>query len=114
KTTDGALIRKNNTNNIHDENQPSLPTADANNNNKITDNNEEKSDSQNEQPRLSPSSSPKISTSKRQTPSPKPNNKNDELINDNDRDENDEEVANSFDVNKWLDDASKAILGPSR
>ncbi|CAF4868614.1 unnamed protein product, partial [Rotaria sp. Silwood2] len=42
---------------------------------------------------------------------PKPKNKNDALIIDDDRDENDEEVANSFDINKWLNDASQAILG---
>ncbi|CAF5015835.1 unnamed protein product, partial [Rotaria magnacalcarata] len=28
--------------------------------------------------------------------------------------ENDQEVANSFDINKFLTDASKAILGPSK
>jgi hypothetical protein len=44
-------------------------------------------------------------------PPPKPNN---ESVNDDDEDENDQEVAHSFDINKWLSDASKAILGPSK
>ena len=43
-------------------------------------------------------------------PSPEQSNKDD----DDDRDENDEEVARSFDINKWLNDASNAILGPSK
>lgn len=34
--------------------------------------------------------------------------------NQNDRDGNDEEVARSFDIDKWLKDASKSILGPSK
>ncbi|CAF1104961.1 unnamed protein product [Rotaria sordida] len=114
KTTNGALKRRDDANNIHDENQTPLPTADVNNNKKTDNDNGEKSDAQNEQPTSPPHSSHKIPTSEHKTPSPKPTNKNDKLTSDDDRDENDDEVANSFDVNKWLDDASKAILGPSR
>ena len=43
--------------------------------------------------------------------SPKTNN-NDELVVDNDRSE-DDEVARSFDINKWLQEASRTILNPS-
>ncbi|CAF2915067.1 unnamed protein product [Rotaria sp. Silwood2] len=93
---------------------PSLPTVNVNNNKKPNDNNAEKPDGQHEQPTSSPRSPPKVPTSERKTPSPKPKNKNDALIIDDDRDENDEEVANSFDINKWLNDASQAILGSSR
>ena len=45
---------------------------------------------------------------------PKPKKEDDQSEDNGDRDENDDEVARSFDINKWLSDASKAILGPSK
>lgn len=45
---------------------------------------------------------------------PKIEKQDDQSEDDGGADENDAEVARSFDINKWLSDASKAILGPPK
>ncbi|CAF2126265.1 unnamed protein product [Rotaria magnacalcarata] len=115
KPTNNILTHENDQNNSQDNNHTSLPTSEVNKNENDSSDNEETSKNQNLQPTTPPHSSAEVSKSNPKTPSPKPNSneKHEAIIND-DTDENDQEVANSFDINKFLTDASKAILGPSK
>ncbi|CAF3322271.1 unnamed protein product [Rotaria socialis] len=115
KPTNNILTHENDQNNSQDNNHTSLPTSEVKKNENDSSDNNETSKNQNLQPTTPPHSSAEVSKSNRKTPSPQPNNnEKHEAIIDDDTDENDQEVADSFDINKFLTDASRAILGPSK
>ncbi|CAF1135267.1 unnamed protein product [Adineta steineri] len=101
---DASIIEKDKEDNPDTHHSSSAATDVNNTKDEDDDDDDDASDTHNVKPIPS---SPKASTSGQ-----KDNNNNTSVVDDdNDDDENDREVARSFDINNWLNDASKEIFG---